>query len=193
MSDETNPVGDPGAPAPTAPVAAAPNTATAAAPKKRSNPWLVTALLLIIAGTGVVIWQETRPKPRDEPVLRAYYTTDDGKTWFTDDAERLPPFDHDGRQAVRLHLFTCDEGKTRFVGYLEKLPEEAFTTLKAEGQDPAKMDDDDIAERFGWLAKRPGDAEWRNSNKEKEAYQAIVQARCPNGALAMPVFPRNTE
>jgi hypothetical protein len=116
---------------------------------------LVAALLLLIVGMGGVIWWEARPAPKEEAVTRAFYTTDDGKTWFTDDAERLPPFDHGGKQAVRLYLFSCD--------------------------------------RFGWNVKRPGDAHWVNSKADADAYQKIMDVKCPDGAVALPVLPKNDE
>ena len=43
----------------------------------------------------------------------AFYTTDDGATLFTDGADRLPPFDHDGKAAVMAAVFSCDNGKHR--------------------------------------------------------------------------------
>ena len=57
---------------------------------------------------------------------------DDG-SWFADKAERVPPFDHHGQPAVRLHLFSCDGGKTTFVGYLEKLPEDVLQHYRIGG------------------------------------------------------------
>lgn len=189
MASEDIPPGLPETPASPDPIPAQ-NAANVphTTPRKRSNPWLVAALLLFIAGTGALIWFETRPKLPEGPP-RAYYTTDDGKTLFADDAERLPPFDHGGKQAVRAHVFSCDGGKARFVGYLERLPEEAITTLHAEGQDPQKMDDDDIAGRFGWAAKRPGDKEWVNSIKDAAAYKRVTNVTCPEGHQVVAVSP----
>src|SRR5688500_4271377 len=49
-----------------------------------------------------------------------YYTTDDGATTFTAPANLIPPFDHQGKPAVRAVMFSSDGGKTKFVGYLER-------------------------------------------------------------------------
>src|SRR4051794_23591957 len=49
---------------------------------------------------------------------QAFYTTDDGATWFTDAADRLPPFDYKGKEAVRAYVFECN-GKP-FVNHLER-------------------------------------------------------------------------
>ena len=170
-----------------------PETTGEAAPaRKRSNPWLVAALLLFLGGMGVLIWWESRPNAPDGPPL-AYYTVDEGKTLFADSAAALPPFDYGGRPAVRARVFSCDGGKTRSVRYLEKLPDEAFTTLRAEGKDPYKTDDDDIAERFGWSVKLPGEARWVNSLKDTTDFKRITSVTCPEGREAVPVGPTPDE
>jgi len=54
-------------------------------------------------------------------VERVFYSDDDGATYFVDNVDRLPPFDHDGKPAVRAHVFRCGHGGDAFVGYLEKV------------------------------------------------------------------------
>ena len=49
---------------------------------------------------------------------KAWFTTDDGVTWFADDMTKVAPFDHDGKTAVECKVYTYDGGKTKFVGYL---------------------------------------------------------------------------
>ena len=34
-----------------------------------------------------------------------YFSDDDGKTYFQDDASKIAPFDHNGKQAVSAYLF----------------------------------------------------------------------------------------
>ena len=50
-----------------------------------------------------------------------WYTIDDGKTWFADVANKVVPYDHQGKQAHRCFVWTCDGGKTKFVSHLERL------------------------------------------------------------------------
>lgn len=157
--------------------------------RRKRNPLLIVLLLLVIAGAaGAIVW-EVWPLPPDPLPTKAYYTTDDGKTLFVDDAEQLPPFDHDGKPAVRAMVYSCDGGKTRFVGYLQKLPEDALREeirkTIAAGGDPKSIDDDDIARKSGWLAKRPGDAKWVNS-KDHDKYVAVVKVACPDGRAVLP-------
>ena len=49
---------------------------------------------------------------------RLCFSDDDGKSWFRDDQGHVPPYDHNGKQAVRCFLFES-KGRT-FVGYLQK-------------------------------------------------------------------------
>lgn len=149
--------------------------------------------LLAIAGAAVYLTWYFWPEPDHSPPIFAWYTVDDGKSWFQDDAERIPPFEHDGKQAVRVHLFTCDGGKTRFVGYLQKLPEEVLKKYRDKGIDPSKVDDDELAADSGWLVKRPGDPEWVSSKGGGPKYMAVVSVHCPGGRsdTLVEVFPRN--
>lgn len=150
------------------------------------------ALLVIAFAAAYLTWFYW-PGPDNSPPVFAWYTVDDGKTWFQDDAERLPPFEHDGKPAVRLHLFSCDDGKTTFVGYLQKLPEEVFKKYRDKGIDPSKVDDDELAADSGWLMKRPGDADWVSSKDGGQAYLSLVTVHCPDGRSLHPteVFPEN--
>lgn len=171
-----------------------PSQASAAEPKtRRSNPAVVAVLLLLISGVGVVIWWETRPAPVELPSGKAFYTVDDGKTWFTDEVERIPPFQHDGKPAVRVQMFSCDGTKARFVGFLQKLPEDGLQKLKDEGKDVEKMDDDEIAARFGWLAKRPCDSRWINSKDDSDGYSRVIHVECPDGGQAVQILPKRGE
>lgn len=148
----------------------------------RRRPKIAAALaaMMIVVASGYLTWFFW-PPPRFPLPTRAWYTVDDGATRFDDDAERIPPFDHDGRPAVRLHLFSCDGGKTSFVGYLQKLPDETMKHYRELGIDPATVDDDQLAAFGGWLAKRPGSGNWVNSRTECDAFAAVVSVHCPDG------------
>ena len=52
------------------------------------------------------------------PVARnAFYTDDNGKTFFKDDINKVSPFDHGGKQAFRCNVFQDASGK-QFVGLI---------------------------------------------------------------------------
>jgi hypothetical protein len=47
----------------------------------------------------------------------AFYTDDDGKSFFTDAANKMVPFTHNGKQAYRADVFEGFDGK-KFVGLI---------------------------------------------------------------------------
>jgi hypothetical protein len=144
---------------------------------------VIAVAVLAILGAATAIFIELRPPPPPARPM-AYFTVDDGKSWFTADAESLPPFDYKGQKAVKAHVYTCDEGKTRFVGWLQKLPEDALREAVAKGP----VDDDVIAMRAGWMAKRPGDADWVNSKSDPHKYAEIIKVTCPGGGNLKPIY-----
>ena len=79
--------------------------------------------VIVIAG-AVLIWQfagKSGPSPLTAPVSadQAYYTDDDGKTFFTEDSKKVTPFKHAGKDAYRAHVYKCSKGEP-FVGYIER-------------------------------------------------------------------------
>lgn len=110
-----------------------------------------------------------------------FYTTDDGASLFADDALKIPPFDHQGGQAVRAKVFTCDGGKTRFVGYLERYTTEALALLRpASPASPPPEDAVRAALESGLEAKRPGNPRWVPMRNAPE-FRRITTVNCPDG------------
>ncbi|HWP40815.1 MAG TPA: hypothetical protein VNL70_07805 [Tepidisphaeraceae bacterium] len=71
---------------------------------------------------------------------KAWYTVDDGKTFFADSALKIPPFEHEGKIAYRCQVWTYDGGKTRFVSHLERYPEAVKKKLESmDRKDPAAV------------------------------------------------------
>ncbi len=97
------------------------------------NPRAATAITFgVIFGSlafiGVEMYLNRQP-PAPVPPAHAYYTTDEGDNLFLDDADLVPPFNHDGQPALRARVFTCDHGKTRFVAFLERLAPDAANNV----------------------------------------------------------------
>lgn len=150
-----------------------------------------------IAGGFVVValligmFQVIRSHPptiSDKPE-RAFFTVDDGKTWFVDDVTRLAPFDHDGKQAVRCYIVDCN-GR-RFVNHLERYTDEGKQAMAQvreaakHGPPPGRLVA--LAQQRGREVKRPGDSKWVKMS-DGAAATAIVAPRCPDGASGEPKF-----
>jgi hypothetical protein len=118
----------------------------------------------------------------------AFFSVDDGQTWFEGDASKIPPFQHEGKEAVIAHVFECN-GK-RFVNHLErytpqgrKLMEDATAATKAGKPLPPATGSSSPE------IKKPGAKEWVSAGNYAKA-GPILQAKCPDGkGEAMPVMP----
>lgn len=116
---------------------------------------------------------------------RGYFTSDDGATYFEDSIENLPPFDKDGKTAVRAHVFTCNRGKDRFIGYLERYRTDVKQKLIELNKDPTNMEN--AMARSGLMmsgveVKKPGEPpnKWVSSIKNVE-FAAAMSVNCPEG------------
>jgi hypothetical protein len=106
--------------------------------KLRDKPSLaiMCAAVFVVLAVGIAIythWPDKQPNP-----LHAYYSDDDGKTWFTDSIYQVPPFDHNGKPAVFAQIYTYDDGKKQFCGYLSRYTPEAKQRLDAALADAQK-------------------------------------------------------
>jgi len=149
---------------------------------------VLAALVLVVAHV-----MDLRASPVGGGVVeRAFFTVDDGKTWFVDDASQLAPFQHKGAEAVRAYV--CEfEGK-RFVNHLERYTDEgkkAMARLREvvkKGPPPGQLVS--AAQQKGREVKRPGDAKWVSSANGTAA-AAVTMLKRPDGAPGEPklVFP----
>ena len=76
------------------------------------NPGITTGATagIILLAVGFIIYQLSGGGT-PSVATKAYFTIDDGKTWFSDDINKVPPFDKDGKQAVKAYVYECPGGK----------------------------------------------------------------------------------
>lgn len=157
------------------------------------NPTVVTAAtaLIIVVAVVFIILQlagggggsQTTGTPE-----QAWYTVDDGETWFADDAKKIPPFQHEGKEAVRIYLYTCDNGKTPFPGLLErftpagkKKQEELLARIESgqPGAEMAFIEDSAYNEKEVKKPRSPN-ARWIRIDRVPAE---MMQVTCPDGSL----------
>lgn len=137
------------------------------------RPYLAYAAIPLIA-VAVVMGVRSARNVEPSGIHSGFFTVDDGNTFFSDDAQRIPPFDHHGSQAVRAHVFMGPDGK-QFVGYLEKVTPEAAEIIRKVQQrkatdPPTPMSEVNTA-LSGHLFKRPGDKDWISGADSGGAYK----------------------
>ena len=149
---------------------------------------LVLAAQLRRGGAG----RERVPPPPGE--AKQFFTVDDGKNWFVDDAARVPPFKHEGKDAYRVIVYRCPDGDT-FPARLERFAEPARKRLQ-DAVDRARARGEAIESATAGLnpemeVKRPGQREWvRYTPKTMKEYAAVMEVQCPDGSHEVEqVFP----
>ena len=93
----------------------------------------VGAVVVTVVAAGVLAWRSTAVPNATEAAagVQAFYSADDGASFFAAPADLIPPVEWEGKTACRAAVFTCDGGKTKFVGYLERYPPGAKKQLDA--------------------------------------------------------------
>jgi hypothetical protein len=146
-----------------------------------------TAAVVIAAVAAFLILRGPSQAGGTGIATEGFFTTDDGKQWFADSLERVPPFDRNGAQAVRAYVYRCD-GKA-FVGYLERFSPagvQALADLKSRNELRNSQAVAAIYEAHVQV-KRPGEAEWVPLNSPQG--QALLVVRCPGGSVAEVTTP----
>lgn len=154
-----------------------------------NNPGVTTGATvgIIVVMLGVIVWRLIGADTSSyaPPSTKAFFSDDDGATFFVDERTKVPPFDHNGKTAYAAEVFTCDGGKTLFVGWLRRYTAEGKRRREAQlahvpGKPPAGIID--VEDFSGVEIKRPrtGDKGW--VKEIDAAADAIRDVSCPDGS-----------
>jgi len=84
--------------------------------------------LILVAAIALAV--QHMPEKRAD-LNQAFYTIDDGATWFEDSAYRIAPFDHEGKQAVIAQVYSYAGGGKQFCAYVAKYSPQGKEKLEA--------------------------------------------------------------
>jgi hypothetical protein len=141
-----------------------------------TNAVVVPITILALAAIVMEIW----PKPPGKFIDEFYFTDDGGKTYYPDGMANLPPYTHNGGEAVIAHVFQCGSNPP-FIAYMEKLTPDMLDRMKS-----ADPPDDDTP---GTLVKRPGDTDWvLIKSAQGHRVTALTPPSGETGAI-LPVIP----
>lgn len=110
-----------------------------------------SVVLVVVAGAAIVRQvaniRNDGPRPMN---TKAFFTNDDGQTWFAEDAAKPTPFDHQGKPAVKVYVWRCGGGKP-FITYMERInpTSKAKLDLLRSGKDVQLDDADDTKNPLG--------------------------------------------
>ena len=139
----------------------------------------VAAAILVVTCTVVAL--QFSGASTGEPSSSAFFTTDDGQTWFVDDATKLAPFQRDGKEAVRAYVFECNG--TAFVNHLERFTPDGRKTAEAALSGKSAEQATPVAGQLrlsGAEIKKPGAKQWTPLSDMRKA-GPILRPKCPNG------------
>lgn len=143
------------------------------------NSAISTAVMICMVVVAVVVIGLELRGNNGKPPTKNFYTTDDGKTWFVDSADKLAPFDHDGATAVRCYVFQGKDGK--FAGLLEKYSDGDRDHLATMAQEKRPFD-------TPVLIKKPGEKDWTKTGVDQEA-MILMRMSGPNGSDVERIMP----
>jgi hypothetical protein len=129
--------------------------------------------------------------------LKAFFTADDGASYFVGELKNVPPYQTtDGKTAYLAQVTQCGD-RPPAVAYMEKYSPEDKRQMEADmGGAGAPGNVARAVMRPGLvpLVKRPltGDKGWvRMTAQSAGEYQSIVNAACPDGSTPKRLAPPN--
>ncbi|HEX8342023.1 MAG TPA: hypothetical protein VF624_14045 [Tepidisphaeraceae bacterium] len=145
------------------------------------KPGVALGLGVALAAAAVALGVWTDSSGISGELSEAYYSVDDGKTWFADDIDKVYPFDHGGKPAVRAYVYQCPGGEP-FVGVLERFNDASRKQIeelkKRNTADSAAQLE--AAYEAALEVKRPGDPRWIGRHLPEAA--ATMQPACKSGS-----------
>ncbi len=160
----------------------------------RKYPAVILGVIVVLV--GVALWFSVGSMAKQGQA--AFFTSDDGNTFFSDDFHGAPPFISGGKEVVQAVVISCDQGKTKKVGWL----------VRYTGENKKRADAIIKSGNIGMMpdaeVKAPGTGEWVSSGnvagvtnmKDFTAAQAaakkakdIINPNCPDSEGFMIMLP----
>jgi hypothetical protein len=148
----------------------------------------VVGIGLCAVAVPIMIWANSSGVPGR--ASKAYYSDDDGKTFFSDDIDKLYPFDRNGKQAYRAYVYECKDGK-RFVSYLARYTDGAkgkIADLERNTSDPEAAGQANQLRSSAIEIKKPGDEKWV-SQFSPQGSEIATHPACADGTTARQIMP----
>jgi hypothetical protein len=150
--------------------------------RRKSVGYGIAGILFLLA-IGIGVWARSNGVPAN--LTKAYYSTDDGKTFFVDDLNKPYPFEHDGKLAYRAYVYEEADDVPK-VAYLERYTARGLARKEELTTQPVN---DGGAEAAKLLlseteAKKPGMDQWIPASSPM--HRAVVQPEYP---MAHGVYP----
>jgi len=122
----------------------------------------------------------------------AFYTDDDGQTYFSDTLFRFAPWDHDGKTANLAFVYSSDKGnfvayQERYIAAAQKVLRDAYAKVQSGEQsisEVAKLLSSDQIGVGGMEIKMRGSDKWMPRSRMLQPH-----VRAPDGGDCIIVMP----
>ena len=154
---------------------------------KNPLPWLI-GLAVVVGAVLLFVFLPGDPTGTSGYRPEAFYSVDDGQTYFTDRPDEVPPYTYDGKEAVSAIVARDKATNEEFVLYLAKYDP------AVRGQANAFQDAGAAGPAPPMLIKRPGDEEWISNEdpaRAAEAAEITVPPASPAGNGYVIINPRS--
>ena len=157
------------------------------------NPVLTSAITggIIAIALGFIIYQGCNDPGRTN-ANRAFYSADDGQTWFEDDGKLVPPIMKNGKPAFRATVVKCGDGDP-FVSSLERYTPEVKAKMEQmiaanKGERPTTIEFINLEMQNE--VRKPATQTWFARHRNPIGYmKAASLPLCPDGSAAIRVYP----
>lgn len=162
--------------------------------KLSENPKIgvISSVAFVLVGAAAIFFSLPARSAPTGNSRSAFYSVDDGKSWFADDLQKIPPFDKGGKPAVRAYVYRGANG-TEFVHHLERYTPEAHAVMEelgkpmSSGKGLPNFAAAQSASANGREVKRPGDSKWINASSREAA--ELLRVNDPKGGSLTMVDP----
>jgi len=159
------------------------------------NLWIgyVAGIAGILLALASLWYSETSASRAANALTQAWFSDDDGATWFADSQWMIPPFDHNGKMADRAYIYSCNGAKSPFCAFLSRFTPAAKKALDdahqaaRDGKAPPPAG---LYERLASTSlefKKPGQSTWVNIQDPRVAL--VRKIDCPPGSNVQAVLP----
>jgi hypothetical protein len=156
----------------------------------RTMGFVVAGVLLAMAAGQIAFF--FRPQ-HHQSATGAFYTDDDGQTYFADNVYKFPPWDHDGKQANMAMVYSSASGnfvayQVRYTPAAQKELQDLYAKAQSGERPLADVNRLMTSEQIGIAGK---DVKMRGTDKwlPMTRMPRPVPVKAPDGSDTMMVMP----
>lgn len=149
--------------------------------------WVAPVAIVVVIIAVCVLLRSTFHEARPGPITQAYYSDDDGATYFADDLLKAYPFDHNGKTAYRAYVYRCGDSGNAFVGYLARQIGDGRSPAFTSTADAVKAAVHGGKNNTSVEVKKPGNNAW--FSLDTPGGQAIANVVCADGQRPLAALP----